>query len=250
MKTPPKIPTNIVYGARAVMEAIDAGQNLEKVFIHKALNSELRKDVLDKAVAAGIPFQAVPVEKIDRMVRGVNHQGVVARMALIKYVDLEEVLESVQEKGETPLVVVLDQVSDVRNFGAIARTAECMGAHALVVPQQGAAQINGDAIKISAGALHHLPVARVKHLKDLIFLVSSYGLQVVSCTEKAEQSLFEVDFSKPSCLIFGSEEKGISKGILRASNEQARIPMQGQIASLNVSVSVGMALLEVSRQRS
>ncbi len=245
----PSSKSNLIYGARVVLEAMEAGRDIEKIFIRKDLNSELRKDVMDQAKQSGVLVQVVPVEKIERMVRGANHQGVVARVPMIAFVELEDLLEKLVEGDKVPLLIALDQVSDVRNFGAIARSAECMGADAIIVPQQGAAQINADAIKISAGALHHLPVARVRHIKDLIFTVQSYDIQVVACTEKADGTIFDADFSGPTLLIFGSEEKGISPGVLKTSDVQAKIPMSGQIASLNVSVAVGMTLLEATRQR-
>ena len=156
------------------MEAMEAGRDIDKILVRPGLDSELRKDVVDLAAELNIPVQQVPVEKIEKMVRGATHQGVVARIALVPFVELEELLVSVQEKGEVPLLIALDQVSDVRNFGAIARTAECMGAHGIIVAPQGAAQINAEAVKISAGALHHLPVARVAHMQDMVYLVQSY----------------------------------------------------------------------------
>jgi len=164
-------------------------------------------------------------------------------------VDLEDLLMSLEEREISPLLLVLDQVSDVRNFGAIARTAECMGAHGIVIPQSGAARINADAIKISAGALHYLPVCRSKHVNDALFVLKQYGVRVFSCTEKAEKSVFEADLSGPSALILGAEDRGISTGVLKRSDEQVRIPLQGKIASLNVSVAAGMVLMEAVRQR-
>lgn len=239
----------LIYGARAVMEAMEAGREIDKILVKSGLDSELRQDVSNAARAAGIPLQQVPVEKIERVVRGANHQGVLAYASLIPNADLEEILVGLQEKGEKPLIVALDGVTDVRNLGAIARSAECMGAHALVLPQQGSARINGDAIKVSAGALNHLPVCRVLHLQDAVNMVRSYGLQLVACTEKGSEDIFDVDLSGPLLLVMGSEEKGISNRMLKTADHLARIPLTGNVESLNVSVAAGMALMEVTRQR-
>lgn len=248
-KKPPKT-SNMIFGAHAVMEALEAGKDLDKILLKGTSDSALRKDVMDQAGQAGVPVQMVPVEKLDRLTREGNHQGIVALVSLVSYADLEEVIINIQEKGETPLIIALDQVSDVRNFGAIARTAECMGAHAIVIPEQGAARINGDAVKVSAGALHHIPVARMRHIQDTVNLVQSYGLQIVACTEKGEETMFEQDFTPATCLIFGSEEVGISQRILKNADHLAKIPMTGKISSLNVGIAVGMTLMEVTRQRS
>lgn len=247
-KNPPKN-KNMIFGAHAVMEAMEAGQSLDKILLRKGTDSGLRKDVFEQAEKSGVPVQVVPVEKLDRLTRGGNHQGIAAYLSMVSYADLEEVLIQATDNGEVPLVVALDQVSDVRNFGAIARTAECMGVHALVIPEQGSARINGDAVKVSAGALHHLPVARVRHIQDAVMLAQSYGLNIVACTEKGEGTFFDLDLNQPTFLVFGSEETGISPRIIKSANDHARIPMSGKISSLNVGVSVGMALMEVARQR-
>lgn len=239
----------VIYGARAVMEAMEAGLEIDKILIKAGLDSELRQDVSDAARSAGIPLQQVPVEKIERVVRGANHQGVLAYVSLVANVDLEELLLQVKESGETPLLLALDGVTDVRNLGAIARTAECMGAHALILPQQGSARINGDAVKVSAGALNHLPVCRVAHLQDAVHILQSYGVEIAACSEKAGQTVFEADLSGSVCLVFGSEEKGISQRIMKSADHLVKIPLTGKIESLNVSVAAGMVLMEVTRQR-
>jgi 23S rRNA (guanosine2251-2'-O)-methyltransferase len=238
-----------IYGARAVIEAIRAGRTLDKILLRKGLPTELRQEVADLAQANGIPIQVVPVEKLDTLVRDGNHQGVFAFASQIGYTDLEPLLLSLQDRGETPLLLLLDEISDVRNLGAIARTAECMGAHGIVVPEQGSARINADAMKVSAGALNHLPVCRVKHLVDAVYLLQQYGVRLACLTEKASNTVFEADFTGPVALIFGSEDKGINKRLLKIADDLLRIPIVGEIESLNVSVSVGMALLEVVRQR-
>lgn len=238
-----------IYGARAVIEAIESGRQIDKVLLRRGLESDLRKEVSAKARDAGIPVQQVPPETLDRLVRDGNHQGVLAFTAIVYYYDIEDIVIGLNEQGKVPLLVMLDQVSDVRNFGAIARTAECMGVHALIIPQQGAARINADAMKVSAGALNHLPVARVHHLVDTLHLLQSYGIRLVACTEKAADSILEVELDGPTCLVFGAEDKGITPKILKTADSLARIPMQGKISSLNVSVSVGMVLMETNRQR-
>ena len=247
---PPKSRKNdFIYGARAVIEALEANRQIDKLLLVKGMDSELRREVADLAQARQIPTQTVPPEKLDRMVPEGNHQGVLAFTALVYYLDLEDILVSLDEQGKTALIVMLDQISDVRNFGAIARTAECMGVHALVIPEQGAARINADAMKISAGALHHIPVCRVRHLQDAMHLLQGYGVKTIALTEKAGDSVFDAPFSEPCCLIFGSEDKGITPRLLRSADHLVGIPMSGKIASLNVGVSVGMALAEATRQR-
>jgi len=246
MKKPPQ---HIIYGARVVMEAMEAGREIDKILLRPGLDQGLRKDVYDAAQAAGVPIQQVPVEKLDRLSRRGNHQGVLAYVALVPHRNLEEVLLEIQESGATPLMIALDQVSDVRNMGAIARSAECMGAQALIIGQDGTARINADAIKVSVGALNYLPVVRVLHLQDMILLAQSYGVQVVGMSEKASDTLYETDFTKPTIIVMGSEEKGISKRLLKSVDKLVKIPMQGHIHSLNVSVAAGMALSEATRQR-
>lgn len=238
-----------VYGTRAVMEAIESGQQIDKILVHKSMESELRKDILAMAKELKIPVQMVPPETIDRIARDANHQGVLAFTGVIRYMDLEEIILGLQGRGEPALFIMLDQVSDVRNFGAIARSAECMGAHAIIIPEQGAARINADAMKISAGALNYLPVCRVLHLQDAMILLKAYDITVVALSEKGKENIFECPLAESVCLLFGSEEAGISPRILKGADHMASIPMYGNIGSLNVSVAAGMVLLEAHRQR-
>ena len=238
-----------VYGARAVMESIEAGRRIDKVLVRKGLESDLRKDVIALAQQHKIPVQVVPPETIDRIARGGNHQGVLAFTGVIQYADLEEIIIGVRERGEAPLLVMLDQVSDVRNFAAIARSAECMGVHAIIIPEQGAARINAEAMKISAGALNYLPVCRINHLMDAINLLHSYGVAVMALDEKAQNNVFDCPLAEPICLLLGSEDQGINPRLLRSADHLAKIPMYGNISSLNVSVATGMVLLEAARQR-
>jgi 23S rRNA (guanosine2251-2'-O)-methyltransferase len=240
---------DFIYGARSVMEAMEAGRQIDKILLKKGLDSELRNDVHDLAQSRGIPLQVVPVEKLDRLARNVNHQGVVAFAGLVPYGNLEEIILGLQSRGKAPLLLMIDQVSDVRNFGGIARTAECMGVDAIVIPEQGSARINAEAMKSSAGALQHVPVCRVHHLQDAIYLLKEHGIRLIACGEKASKTLWEVDFTGPLCLVFGSEEKGITPRIVKSSDAQAGIPMLGNVASLNVGVSVGVILAEATRQR-
>ncbi len=244
-----KSSSNIIYGARAVMEAMEAGREIDKILLKKGINEGLREDVVQLATKLEIPIQNVPVEKLDKLTRRGNHQGVLAFVALISFQELEPTFMKIIDSGYPALIVALDQVSDVRNFGAIARTAECMGAQAIIIPQDGSARINADAVKVSAGALNHLPVVRVRHMIDMVYMAKEYDFKVIGVTEKAEDSIFEANLTKHTILVFGSEEKGISKRVLKEADDWVKIPMQGKIESLNVSVAAGMALSEAVRQR-
>ncbi len=241
----------MIFGIRPVQEALLAGQVLERVFVQRELKSPLGTDVLDAARRLNVPVQEVPIEKLNAMTRK-NHQGVVAMLAVIEYAPLQEVITAAFEAGRTPLVVVLDRVTDVRNFGSIARSAECLGADALLIPTRGGAQINGDAVKTSAGALSRLPVCREPNLKDALRYLADSGLRLVACTEKAAATLGQPDapeLSGPLALLLGSEEDGISPEYLRFADAEVRIPILGHIGSLNVGVAAGVALFEVQRQR-
>jgi len=238
----------IIYGIRAVLEAVNSGQHLERVFIQKNLKGDLYKELMHALHHTTTPLSKVPVERINKFTRK-NHQGVVALISPIQYHALEHVVPKLFEEGKTPLILILDEITDVRNFGAIARTAECLGVHCLVIPIRGGAQINEDAVKTSAGAFHYLPVCREKNLIDAVKYLRDSGMNVVSCTEKADNTLDKINFSIPTAIIMGSEERGISGGLMELSNDLAKIPMIGKIASLNVSVATGMVLYEAQRQR-
>lgn len=240
---------NTLYGTHSVIEAINAGTQIEKIYLQKDTQNERLKELKSLASTHNVPFQMVPMEKIRSLCPTGNHQGVVALMAEIFYQSLEELLISLQAENKVPLLVMLDGVTDVRNVGAIARSAECMGAHALILPTSGSAAINADAIKVSAGALSHLPVCRESHLLDVAYMLQSYKIPLFACTEKSKDTIFEMDFTTPVCLVFGAEDKGISTGILKICEKRAKIPMLGKVESLNVSVSVGMVLCEAVRQR-
>lgn len=238
----------MVFGIRAVIEAIRSGKEIESLYVQKGLGGALFSELKEVLLEHNLTYQQVPVEKLNRLTVK-NHQGIVAYISPITYQPLEALIPMIYEKGEVPLVVVLDRITDVRNFGAIARTAECAGVHAIVIPLKGAAQVNPDAIKTSAGALYTIPICREPNLKNAIQFLKESGLQLVACTEKTEDMIFDVDMSGPTAIIFGSEEDGISGEYLKLADKRALIPMMGEIASLNVSVSTGVALFEAVRQR-
>jgi 23S rRNA (guanosine2251-2'-O)-methyltransferase len=243
-----KTPDNLVVGLRPVIEAVQAGCEVEKVLVKTGLNSDLARMLLELLQERRIPFQYVPVEKLHGLTAN-HHQGVVAFISLIPYADLEEVMARVMERGEVPLVVLLDGVTDVRNFGAIARSAECAGAHALVLPAKGAAPVNADALKTSSGALSRIPVCRTPNLASAIYYLKDSGLQLVAATEKADAVLYDCDFRLPTALVMGAEDTGISRPVLKLADRQVHIPLQGAIGSLNVSAAAAVALFEVVRQR-
>jgi len=237
-----------IYGTRAVIEAINTGKIIEKVFIKTGLNNELYQQLLSLIKEFEIPFQFVPLEKINRITRK-NHQGVVAFISPIEYTNIEMLLPVIFESGQEPLLLILDQITDVRNFGAIARSAECAGIHALIIPEKGMARIGADAIKTSAGALHHIPICKVNNLLRTIQYLKDSGIQIVSATEKADKIYTQGDFKTPVAIVMGSEESGISQSILNISDQQLKIPLFGNIESLNVSVSAALMMYEAVRQR-
>ncbi|PKQ64622.1 23S rRNA (guanosine(2251)-2'-O)-methyltransferase RlmB [Raineya orbicola] len=242
-------PKDFIFGIRAIIEALRAGKEIDKLLIQQDLGkSVLMGELLELAKIHQIPTQRVPIFKLNK-ITAKNHQGAIAFLSQIDYVSFENILQSTFEKGETPLFLLLDSITDVRNLGAIARSAEGLGVHCLIVPEKNSAQINSDAIKTSAGALHHLPVARVKSLLQAVKYLQEAGLQVVACTEKATQNIYEIDFSIPTALVMGAEDTGIATPILKQCDKLAKIPMQGKVDSLNVSVSAGIVLYEVIRQR-
>lgn len=240
---------NLIFGIRPVMEAVGAGKQIDKVMIKKGSEGPLLGQLRDLCRRHRIQVQEVPVEKLNRLTRNAAHQGVVAQTAAIEYAELSEVLEAVKESGETPLVVVLDGVTDVRNFGAIARSAECAGAHALVVPLKNAAPVNADAIKTSAGALNLIPVCRVGSTRNTLRYLQEEGLRTVAATEKSNTLLFEADLAGPTAFVMGSEDTGISKEVLKMCDVKLAIPLVGAIESLNVSAAAAVLLFEAVRQR-
>ena len=240
---------NKIFGIRPVIEAIQAGRPIEKIMLREGIATELLQLIQNKARANNISLTWVPTERLNRLCRGANHQGVVAFVASAEYADLEETMENVMAGGKIPLILLLDGVTDVRNFGAIARTAECAGVQAIVVPSKGAASMNADAMKTSAGALNYMPVCKAANLKSAIYLLKSYDIHIIAADEKAEANYFDADFTKPTALILGSEESGISKQNLSLADHTVRIPLSGQIESLNVSAAAAAIMFECVRQR-
>lgn len=244
----PKENNQMIFGIRSVIEAVESGKDLESIYVQRGLSGQLFQELRSLLTDRQINYQQVPVEKLNRITRK-NHQGVIGIISPITFDTIENVLPQIYERGETPLILVLDGVTDVRNMGAIARTAECAGVHAIVVPIKGSAQVNADAIKTSAGALFKIPVCRQDNLLKAVRFIRDSGLQVVACTEKTDAFLYEVDYKAPTAIVMGSEEDGISNEIIRAADYLSKIPMHGSISSLNVSVSAGIIIYEAVRQR-
>ena len=238
---------NLIFGIRPVVEAIEAGREIEKLYIRKGAEGQLMTELRDLCLRHRVRVQEVPVEKLNRLVRG-NHQGVVAQIAAIAYVQLDDILERVPD-DETPLVVVFDGVTDVRNFGAIARSAECAGAHGLIAPLKNSAPVNAEAIRASAGALTTIPVCRVGSIRNTLKTLQAEGFQVVAATEKSRKLLYDADLRRPTALVMGAEETGISKEVLKLCDERLAIPLIGRIESLTVSAAAAVMLFEVVRQR-
>lgn len=238
----------MVFGIRAVMEAIESGKELESLFVQRGLGGALFLELKSLLKDHGLSYQQVPIEKLNRITRK-NHQGVIGVISPISYQKIEDILPTIYERGEVPLLLLLDGITDVRNIGAIARSAECAGVHAVIVPQKGSAEINPDAIKTSAGALFNIDVCREESLSRTIRFLQESGVKVVACTEKTNSSLYANDYTGPVAFVMGSEEKGVSDDLLRTADELAKIPMFGDIGSLNVSVATGIVLYESVRQR-
>ena len=239
---------NAIFGLRPIIEAIQAGKEIDSLFIQKGLKSELFQELWQLVKSHKINYKHVPIEKLNRLTRK-NHQGVFAFISPINFHKTDNVIQDVFEKGNNPLFLILDRVTDVRNFGAIVRTAECSGVQAVIVPEKGSAAINGDALKTSAGALHNIPICREFNLKATIEYLKNCGLQIVGCTEKTDNLIYKLDLNIPTAIIMGSEEDGISPEYLKLCNHKAKIPINGTIGSLNVSVSAGVILYEAVRQR-
>ncbi|AFK04994.1 RNA methyltransferase, TrmH family, group 3 [Emticicia oligotrophica DSM 17448] len=236
---------DIVFGVQSVLETLKSTKEIEKILLQRDFgHAEVEKLARERE----IPVQRVPLEKLNRVTMKV-HQGVIAFVSAVNYAKTSNVVADTFEKGETPLLLVLDRITDVRNFGAIARTAECAGVNAIVVPARGAAQVNADAMKTSVGALNHLPVCRENSLSQVVSELQQSGIQVVACTEKANDELYEIDFTLPTAILMGSEEDGISDNLLEQADFATKIPMMGKIGSLNVSVATAIILYEAVRQR-
>lgn len=237
-----------IFGLRAVIEAIDSGKDIDKVLIRKDLSGELAKELLSKIKEFGIVSQRVPVEKLNRITMK-NHQGVIALISPVAYYSLENLVPQLYEEGLLPFVVVLDGVTDARNFGAIARTADCAGADAIIIPERNSAGVNADAVKTSAGALLHLPVCREKSVLEAVKYLKENGYLIVGATEKGIKNFTAEDYSVPVAIVMGAEDTGISPAVLQKCDALVSIPILGNIGSLNVSVAAGVMMYEVVRQR-
>jgi len=239
---------NTIYGFRPILEAIESDKTIDKVLIHKNLQGDLFKDLFIKVRQHKIPFQYVPVEKLNKITRG-NHQGVVAFLSAIEYQSIYDIVPTIFEAGRNPFVVILDKITDVRNIGAIVRSAECAGVDAIVLPLKGGAQLNDDAVKSSCGALLKVPICRHSNLVEVINFLKDSGIELIAVYEKAKNMYYNKDFKQPVAIVMGNEYEGIAWDYLRECNDSIKIPMIGSIDSLNVSVATGIVLFEVVKQR-
>lgn len=240
---------NQIFGIRAIIEAINAKKEIDKVFIQSDAHGELMQELMKSLKKNSINFSYVPLEKLNRLTPN-NHQGAVATIAPISFVTLETLVDTIVESGKTPLFLILDQLSDARNFGAIIRTAECTGVDGIIIQKQGSAPVNGDTVKTSAGAVFNVPICKVDHIKDAIFYLQGSGIKTVAATEKTEQLIYDIALNEPIAIIMGSEDRGVNPSVLKIVDEKAKLPMFGTIESLNVSVACGAFLYETLRQRS
>jgi 23S rRNA (guanosine2251-2'-O)-methyltransferase len=239
---------NQIFGIRAIIEAINAKKEIDKVFVQKEAQGDLMQDLMKTMKRNNINFSYVPVEKLNRLTPN-NHQGAVATIAPISFVSLETLVESVIETGKKPLFLILDQLSDARNFGAIIRTADCTGVDGIIIQKQGSAPVNGDTVKTSAGAVFNVPICKVDHIKDAIFYLQGSGIKTVAATEKTESHIYDINLNEGVAIIMGSEDRGVNPSVLKIVDEKAKLPMFGTIESLNVSVACGAFLYEALRQR-
>ncbi len=238
----------MIFGLRAVIEAVQAGKDVDRVLVKRELQGELFKELQDVLALHEIPMQKVPLERIDRITRK-NHQGVLAYMSAVTYQKIENIIPMLYEQGKNPFIVVLDGITDVRNFGAIARTCEVAGVDAIVIPARGSVRVSADAIKTSAGALHTIPVCRELSMRDAVQFLRNSGVKVVAATEKAAENYTTSTYVDPVAILMGAEDEGISPELLKISDDLVRLPVYGTIQSLNVSVAAGVMLYEVIRQR-
>ena len=237
-----------IYGIRAVIEAVNAGKTIDRVFLQKGLQGTLYKELLATLQGAQIATQYVPIEKLNRMSKK-NHQGVIATLSPVEYQDFEELVIGVTESGKVPLFLVLDHLQDVRNFGAIVRTAECTGVSGIIIPKRGSVSVTADAVKTSAGAVFRVPICKVDNLIDAVYYLQGSGIRVVAATEKTNNLLYSEDFTTPLAIVMVAEDVGISGGVLKVVDSRVKLPMAGEIGSLNVSVACAVFLYEAVRQR-
>ncbi len=246
-KHPRKEDENIIFGVRAVIEAIQAEREINRILIAKGIQKDLFQELREALTGKQFQLQYVPVQKLDRVTEK-NHQGVIAYVSPVEYHEVEGFVDAMLEAGKKPNILVLDRITDVRNFGAIARTAECQGVDAILIPSKGSALVTADAVKTSAGALNRIPVCKTDNLKNSLFYLQQSGLRLVACTEKSSVPLYEVNLRGSVAIIMGSEEDGITNDLLNMCDISGRIPLRGEIASLNVGVATGMILYEKTRQ--
>lgn len=239
---------NQIFGIRAIIEAIEAGKDIDKVFIQKEAQGDLMNDLLKTMRKNNINFSYVPIEKLNRLTKK-NHQGAIASISPISFVNLEELVETTLENNQKPLFLILDQLSDARNFGAVIRTAVCCGVDGIIISKNGAAPVNGDTVKTSAGAVFNIPICKVDHIKDAVFYLQSSGVLTLGATEKATKEIYDVDCNQPLAIIMGSEDRGINPSVLKTIDQTAKLPIHSTIGSLNVSVACGAFLYEALRQR-
>mgnify|MGYP001214999356 CR=1 FL=1 len=239
---------NHIFGIRPIIEAVESGKTIDKLFIQKGLHNDLFSELWKLVRLKRINYKHVPIEKINRLTKK-NHQGVFAFISPIDFFKIEDVVPKIYESGKNPMIIILDKITDVRNFGAISRTVECAGIDAILVPEKNSAAINADAVKTSAGALMKVPICRTWNLKKSIVFLKESGLQIIGTSEQANKSIYEIDFKKPTAIIIGSEENGISNEYLKLCNKIAQIKTFGTISSLNASVAAGVIIYEAIRQR-
>lgn len=239
---------NNIFGIRAVIEAVESGASVNKILIQKEVKSPLMKELLNLLHAKNISYNFVPAERLQKFANQ-NHQGVVASIAPISFLSIEELVENTYLESNKALFLMLDGISDARNFGAIIRTAECVGANGIIISQAGSAPVNGDTVKTSAGAVFNMPICKVNHLKDAVMYLQSSGIEIVACTEKTDKNVYDITLNKNIAVIMGAEDRGINPSILKMVDHKAKLPMYGVISSLNVSVACGAFLYEIVRQR-
>ncbi|MBQ5663064.1 MAG: 23S rRNA (guanosine(2251)-2'-O)-methyltransferase RlmB [Bacteroidaceae bacterium] len=243
-----QVKNEMIFGVRAVLEAIDAGKEIDKILIKRDILSELSRELFAAVKGTNIPVQRVPVEKLNRITRK-NHQGVIAFVSAVEYASVETFVPYLFEEGKDPLLVLLDGITDVRNFGSIARTCECAGVDAIIIPSHGSVTVNADAVKTSAGALHTLPVCREKNITETIKYLKASGFRIVCATERGKINYTQSDFNVPVCIVMGAEDTGIPSEHLALCDDWVSIPQYGKIESLNVSVATAVILYEAVRQR-
>ena len=240
---------SIIFGIRAIIEAINAEKSIDKIFIQKNLQGDLFKELELLYKKQGINVSIVPPEKLNRLSKGMNHQGAVAQISPVVFYDIDNLIQQSLNTTRTPLFLLLDQISDVRNFGAIVRTAECTGVSGIIIQKKGGAPIHADSVKTSAGAIFKIPICKVDHIKDAVYHLQASGIKVIAATEKTQSLVYDVLLTEPVAIIMGSEDKGINPSVLKIVDAKAKVPILGKIDSLNVSVACGVFLYEALRQR-